>query len=132
MDLSRYAKHLRGAAVDLRGILADSMRVMAPRVRGYAKKAMPKRTGLLSRSMDTIAEADALTLRNVSLSGPVYRTGRGSTGALIKYVDDYAAERGGKQAVASMQWAQRQVVRLVRAAMRKRIASDRAGGIGGV
>jgi hypothetical protein len=111
------------------------MRVMGPRVKGYARKAMPKRTGLLSRAMDTSTTRDSLTLESLAISGPAYPQPGKQGRRLVKWVADYAAERGTVQAQDAMRFAQRQVVRLVRAGVRKRISSNDAptgsGGAGG-
>jgi hypothetical protein len=132
MDLARYARHLRGAAVDLSGILADAMRVLGPRVKGYARNAMHKRSGLLSRAMDTSTTRDSLTLESLAISGPAYPQPGKQGGRRVKWVADYAAERGTVQAQDAMRFAQRQVVRLVRAGVRKRISTnDAPTGLGG-
>lgn len=123
MNLHRYARHLRGASVDLGAIVRDSLRVMGPRLRGYARRAMPRATGLLRSSIQVEASTEALALTTAPLSGPRW-PGRGTT----HHVADYAAEMGGTQAVSAMEWAQGRLQGLIRRGVRKAIATHNQGG----
>ena len=125
MDLGRYARHLRTVASGgIERIVADSLRVMGPRARGYARKAAPVRTGLLRSSMSAETTANTLQLYSAKVSAT---TDRG-----IKEVEDYAAEQERRKGftVASLKWANVRIQGLIRKGMRKMIASQAGEGAG--
>lgn len=147
MDLSRYAKHLRGAAIDLEKIAVGALqaaewravggasggefttargKVQAAGSRGWIRAATPKDTGLLARSWRGKVEqgsTPSLTLETLDLEGPRYRN---APNGPRKRVSEYATKKDAQHGIGEQvqKFMRRTVSTIIRAAIRKRIATE--------
>lgn len=147
MDLSRYAKHLRGAAIDLEKIAVGALqaaewravggnsggdfvtkrgKVQAAGSKGWIRAATPKDTGLLARSWRGSVEqgaSPALTLETLDIEGPRYRN---APNGPRKNVAEYASKKDAQHGIGAQvqKFMQRTVSTIIRAAIRKRIATE--------
>ena len=156
MDLHRYARHLKGASVDFKKIVAGSLqavnwramginggaggvsakgKVLEAGSKGWIRGATPKYTGLLARSWRGEAVENQLTLstnlNHADISGPRYPK---SPNGPQKRVSEYADQVNAKHGISGQvqRFMQRTFRSIVQAAMRRRIRSESAGGTDGV